>query len=91
MTNEELNLKITALRGPLLHQSGGADLDPDWAGSEDASAVLLEEMPNPGLSRGGRYKEWSCLPDISDLSIEIRDVVRKRAVAIAWLKWKARP
>lgn len=59
----------------------------DWTGSEEASAVLLEEMPEPLLFLMVDARQWWCDPDSrQETTAESPD--RKVAIALAWLKWK---
>lgn len=72
------------------------DNSRDWTGSEDASAVLLEEMPSPELCRtrfASGHDGWMCRPDIGISTATIegeseRSKERKTVIALAWLKWK---
>lgn len=88
----EINRKISSVRHKTRcgceYWADSAD-NQNWTGSEDASAVLLEEIPNPAISRG-TLRMWSCLPDILDLRNELQHADRKIAIALAWLKWKGR-
>lgn len=61
----------------------------DWTGSEEASAVLLEEMPEPQLlcAVWDGIKSWRCDPYYNSNIVKL-DADRKRAVALAWLAWK---
>ena len=65
----------------------------DWTGSEDANAILLDEMPWADLSKQDPSREWRCDPlggaegpDGDGFSIYDKD--RKTAIALAWCKWK---
>lgn len=59
---------------------------PDWTGSEAASAVLLEEMPQPTVIRAATGN-WLCQPRSGSIDFESHED-RKVAIARAWLIWK---
>ena len=59
----------------------------DWIGSEDASAILLEEMPDGVIEHFDG--NWSCsFYALKTGRINITNKDRKRAIAMAWLKWR---
>ena len=79
MTPAEINRKISEMRG----LEFDCCVTPDWTGSEDASAVLLEEMPV-------RFALELCPSGLWDAGIQgtgnwraSKD--RKTAIALAWL------
>ena len=91
MTNDEINRKISEMRVVecVRHSNdtySEVQSPRDWTGSEEASAVLLEEMPLPHVWKNPN-REWACEPDLNAEVIESANE-RKCAIALAWLKWK---
>lgn len=90
----EINAQISEARGVHKTECGWHDLEakwcwsetPDWIGQEDASAVLLEDMPeHTSLKRGER---WACEAWTGTKWAVAGHADRKTAVALCWLKWK---
>lgn len=99
MSNEELNRKISEARKEWNRRFSGKIEPKDWTGSEEASAVLLEEMPFPVVEKRldieATTAQWHCMVDPrADADGPPHAVTfgvnqdRKTAIALAWLKWK---
>jgi len=73
-----------------LADSLGHSDHPDYLGSEDASAMLLDAMPTPLLNRNrDRFPEeqWACSEDVFK-GICHYSADRKTVVFLAALAWK---
>lgn len=89
MTNDELNRKISEVRlGKAETAWTPASIHPDWTGSEEANAVLLEEMKGRVKWRD-EESAWVANCNNGELVTIGIHVDRKVAIAKAWLKWKA--
>lgn len=86
MSDDAINRKIATARNHWFITGGDSSTNKphDWTGSEDASAVLLEEMPDPMLWKESETL-WGCEP-FNGASEHHRD--RKVAIALGWMKWK---
>lgn len=98
-TPEELNRKISEAKDSWIDDDrNGVFRERNWTGDESANAELLDEMPNPLLSKFDNKKPpypWCCEPDAANLKPPTYapqhlgiHADRKTAVALAWLKWK---
>ena len=82
MTDDErdnLEREISDLRGQFRI--------PKWTRDENASAVLLEEMPYPRLHKDDDSPWWYCSADKYRYPPDANPE-RMVAIALAWLKWR---